>query len=265
MSIKIDKKIVIIYTYYETQISIFNLNYFIKNEVRYRENIDYILIINGKKCSVSLPIIKNLNIIKRKNTGYDFGGYYVALKYIKKKKLKYNFYIFMNSGVFGPVIPHYLKNIHWSKYFIDKINKKVKLVGTTIVCLPHDDLGGYGPKVEGFFFVTDKVGVHILKKEKTVFKIHKNKLSAIINGEYGLSNCILKNGYSIDCMIRKYQGIDWTDKKNWNLNNNQHSSRKNSFYGQTLLPYELIFHKWYWKNKDFCNLEIIKQYEKNKC
>lgn len=38
------------------------------------------------------------------------------------------------------------------QYFYKKINDIVKLVGTTIVCLPQWDAGGYGPKVEGFFY-----------------------------------------------------------------------------------------------------------------
>ena len=38
--------------------------------------------------------------------------------------------------------------------FISKINDKVKLVGTTLCCLPHTDAGGYGPKVEGFFLIS---------------------------------------------------------------------------------------------------------------
>ena len=44
-----------------------------------------------------------------------------------------------------------------------KINELVKLVGTTIVCLPHTDAGGYGPKVEGFFFMVDNIGLNLLK------------------------------------------------------------------------------------------------------
>ena len=143
----------------------------------------------------------------------------VALNYIKEHNKKYNNFFFMNSGVCGTIIPNYLKDVNWSTYFISKINDKVKLVGTTLCCLPHTDAGGYGPKVEGFFFATDVKGLSILFKEKTIFQIHENKYSAIVNGEYGLSNCLLKNGYSIDCMISKYR-IDWTDKKNWNMNNN---------------------------------------------
>ena len=53
------------------------------------------------------------------------------------------------------------------------------------------------------------------------------------------------------------------------MNNNKHPSRKNSFYGHSLNPYELIFHKWYWAPGDPnydtnpCNFEIIRQYVEN--
>ena len=119
--------------------------------------------------------------------------------------------------------------------------------------------------------MTDQIGLTLLLKENTIFQIHPDKYSAIILGEYGLSNCILNNGYSIDCMISKYQGINWTDKKNWNINNNLHPSRNNSFFEKSLIPYELIYHKWYWKsndvnyNTDNVNFEIIEQYINNIC
>ena len=265
-------KKVICYTYFSSPSSDYNLTFFIKKEVRPRPDIDYILVINGHNCPVPLPMIDNFKVIKRENTGYDFGGHFVALNYIKEQNKKYDYFFFMNSGACGPIIPNYLKgDSHWSKYFINKINDKVKLVGTTICCLPPKDEGGYGPKVEGFFFMTDVKGLGLLFKEKTIFKIHENKYSAIVNGEFGLSNCIFKNGYSIDCMISKYQGIDWTDKKNWNMNKNLHPSRKNSFYSNSLIPYELIFHKWFWSsgdpnyNTDPNNFEIIKQYFENNC
>ena len=265
-------KKVIIYAYHNSPSSDYNLDFFIKKELRYRPDIDYILVINGYDCPVSLPTIENFHVIKRENTGFDFGAHFVALNYIKEHNKKYDYFFFMNSGVCGPIIPNYLKDdAHWSTYFIRKINDKVKLVGTTICCLPHTDAGGYGPKVEGFFFATDIKGLSILFKEKTIFQIHQDKYSAIVHGEYGLSNCILKNGYSIDCMISKYQGIDWTDQKNWNMNNHLHPSRKNSFYSNCLIPYELIFHKWFWKSgdpnydTDNNNFEIIKQYFENNC
>ncbi len=105
-------KTVICYTYYDTPSSNYNLNFFIKKEVCYRETIDYILVINGKKCQVPLPNLRNLKIIERENKGYDFGGHYIALNYIKEQNLKYDYFIFMNSSVIGPIIPHYISNIN---------------------------------------------------------------------------------------------------------------------------------------------------------
>lgn len=67
-------------------------------------------------------------------------------------------------------------------------------------------------KLKDFFRNRCKRVKHFIQR-KTIFQIHQDKYSAIVHGEYGLSNCILKNGYSIDCMISKYQGIDWTDQK----------------------------------------------------
>jgi hypothetical protein len=169
----------------------------------------------------------------------------------------------MNSGVIGPILPTYFTYYHWSNIFIKKINNIVKLVGTTIVCLEPSDLGGYGPKVEGFFFMVDHCGLNLLKQEGTIFFNHNDKTDAIVNGEYGLSNCILKHGYSIDCILSKYKNIDWRNIFNWNRNNNIHPSRKNSFYGNSINPFEVIFHKWFWHGLETVNFDIIKQHVDN--
>ncbi len=255
-------KSVIIYTYHSSPSSDYNLNFFVKKELSYRENIDYIIVINGfnYNSKIVFPELKNLIIIKRENTGFDFGGHACALEHIEKLNKKYDYYFFMNSGVIGPILPHYFSEAHWSNVFIKKINDNVKLVGTTIVCLPTHDLGGYGPKVEGFFFMTDNIGLDLFKKEKTIFCNHADKVKAIVNGEYGISNCILKNGYSLDCMLPRYQNIDWRNSNNYNLNCNIHPSRNKSFYNYSINPYDVIFHKWFWHDFPTVNLELIKQY-----
>jgi len=255
-------KSVIIYTYFSSPSSDYNLDFFVKKELSFKENIDYIIVINGYVYNekIIFPILDNLTILKRENIGFDFGGHNYALEYIKENGKIYDYYFFMNSGVIGPIIPHYFRETHWSSVFIKKINGLVKLVGTSIVCLRHNDDGGYGPKVEGFFFMVDSIGLELLQKQKTIFCNHVNKYSAIIHGEYGLSNCILKNDYSIDCMLPKYQNIDWTNPYNYNLNNNEHPSRKNRFYGKSINPYDVIFHKWYWHGHETVNEDIIKQY-----
>jgi hypothetical protein len=258
-------KSVIIYTYYNSESSNYNLEFFSKNELKYRENIDYIIVINGFTCadSIVLPTIPNVTIIRRENIGFDFGGHNSALQHIEANNKTYDYYFFMNSSVIGPILPYYFTHDHWTNIFIRKINDIVKLVGTTIVCLPKHDRGGYGPKVEGFFFMVDYIGLQLLKSKNTIFCNHKDKISAIINGEYGMSKCILENGYSIDCMLRKYQNIDWRDIRNYNNNYNRHPSRNNSFYGNSIQPYEVIFHKWYWQNEEMVNFNLIEQYVKN--
>lgn len=258
-------KSVIIYTYYNSLSSNYNLGFYVKTELKHRDNIDYIIVINGFEhdSEIVFPDIPNLTVIKRENIGFDFGGHNCALQHIESNNKKYDFYFFMNSSVIGPILPHYFINEHWANIFIRKINDVVKLVGTTIVCLPLHDLGGYGPKVEGFFFMVDQIGLDLLKNQKTIFCDHNNKIDAIINGEYGLSNCILNNGYSIDCMLRKYQNIDWRDSSNYNNNCNIHPSRTNSFYGCSIQPYEVIFHKWHWDLYGNVNFDIIEQYINN--
>lgn len=250
---------VVIYTYCMSQSSDYNLSFFVKN-LTYSENIDYIIVINGHiyNENIIIPVLDNVTVLKRDNIGFDFGGHNYALEYIQNNQ-NYDYYFFMNSGVIGPIVPTYFTD-HWTNVFIKKINDKVKLVGTTIVCLPHHDLGGYGPKVEGFFFMVDQIGLDLLKNQKTIFFNHPDKTSAIVNGEYGLSNCIFKNGYTIDCLLPEYQNIDWINPTNHTLNNNIHPSRKNSFFGNSINPYDVIFHKWYWHGCESVNFDIVRQY-----
>ena len=255
---------VVIYTYYSSPSSDYNFAFFVKKEITYKQDIDYIIVINGHhyNASIEFPTLDNLTILKRDNIGFDFGGHAHALEYISNNEKVYDYYFFMNSGVIGPILPHYFTEKHWTDIFIKKINDKVKLVGTTIVCLPHHDAGGYGPKVEGFFFMVDTIGLSILQNQTNIFFNHPDKYSAIVYGEYGLSNCILKNGYSIDCMLPKYQNVDWTNANNYNLNDNLHPSRKNSFYGTSINPYDVIFHKWFWHGMEHVNFNIIEEYVK---
>ena len=252
-------KSVIIYTYYQSHVANYNLDFFIKRELSYKPNIDYMIIINGFNCPLRIPKLDNLTVLKRENIGFDFGGHNHAIQYLETHHKQYDYYFFMNSGVFGPVIKG--GNTHWSNLFINKITDKVKLVSTTIVCLPKNDNCGYGPKVEGFFFMTDKIGLDALKREMTIFCDHNDFGSAIINGEYGLSRCIFKNGFTIDCMLNQYKNIDWTNSIYYNINNNKHPSRHKSFFGNSLDPYEVVFHKWFWKNnKNLVSFDIIKKY-----
>lgn len=240
-------KIHISYVYHQSQRSDYNFSYFLENELKYRANIFYTIVINGNYCSFDIPKLDNCRIIYRNNTGYDFGGHNDALKKLGDDLKSFDYFFFLNCGVIGPILKN--KSENWYNRFTDKFNEKVKLVGTSIVCLPASDLGGFGPKVESFCFCLDKKGLDLVLQKGTIFYNHSNKTDAILNGEYSLSKCILQAGYTIDCMLTKYNNINWLNPANHHLNNNIHPSRQNSFYGKSINPYEVIFHKWYWKHQ----------------
>ena len=262
----------IIYAYYETSSAIYNLEFYIKTALTNDSNYLYIFVINGEKCSIDIPVQSNIVILKRNNIGFDFGAHAHAIRYLLNKctttnkieDLSIKYFIFMNCGVIGPFLPvYYPKNLHWSNIFIDRLNDQIKLVGTTIVCLPAHDKGGYGPKIEGFCFCSDKIGLSLLVKNGTVFTDHASKIDAIINGEFQLTKVILDNGYNIDCLLYKYQNIDWRDSNNYNLNNYKYPSRSGSYDDISIHPFEVVFHKWYW-NYDSTNTVLFNYVDKYK-
>ena len=54
-------KSVIIYTYFSSQSSDYNLEFFVKQELSYKNNIDYIIVINGYvyNTNIHFPILDN--------------------------------------------------------------------------------------------------------------------------------------------------------------------------------------------------------------
>ena len=63
----------------------FDFNKF-NDKTNYKDNIDYIIVINGYNYdkTIQFPNLPNLTILKRENVGYDFGGHNHALEYIEK-------------------------------------------------------------------------------------------------------------------------------------------------------------------------------------
>jgi hypothetical protein len=262
-------KTVITYAYHENSRTMYNLDYFIQVGMCNDPNLLYIFVINGNVCNVDIVEGDNCVIIRRDNVGYDFGAHRASIDYLINlygdfDSVPYDNYIFLNCGVIGPFLPsYYPSNIHWSNIFTSKLNDKVKLVGTSLVCFEYKSVTGQGPHIEGFCFCLDKIGLKIVMDTNTVFVNHLNKHDAINNGEYGLSKCILKAGYSLDCLLYKYQNIDWSNKQNWtNHNNYNHPSRNNTYDNITLHPFETVFHKWYWVGHQPVNFNYVVKYRK---
>ena len=259
-------KVLVSYVYFQSPVADVNFAHFIEHEVQEcRHDVDYVVVIQGHTSCLDesdvLPTAQNWHIIRRPNTEYDFGGHAATLDYLRSQRKRYAYHLFMNSGVLGPFLTPekrtLLGNLHWSTCFVERLNNTVKLVGTTIANLNSSDLGGNGPKVEGFCFATDCIGLECLVQQKTIFTDHSTKDDAIIEGEYGLSRCLFNHGYTIDCLIPSYEGVDWTNTDNHTLNNCVHPSRHHSFFGRDLSPYEVVMHKWYWHNQPTVSLNDV--------
>jgi hypothetical protein len=214
--------------------------------------VEYGLTINGECSAVECNDPKfrtraTLYRLKRENVGFDFGAHRAMLEYLDNKGLRYDVYIFLNDGVTGPIIPSYMpKGWHWTQAFADKLVNNVGLVGTSIVCLRRKDLGGYGPKVEGFAFALSASALEIVRKNGTSFQQHANKKKAILSGEYNMTRTLLAHGVGIDCLLSAYQGVDWRKESEWGCNSMVHPSRSGRYFGISIHPLEVLFHKVFW-------------------
>ena len=252
----------ITYAYYETNQTKFNLKFYSKIGIVDDKRYLYIIVTNGENCIIKLPTYDNVVILKRPNIGFDFGAHNHALEWAHEKygtKLPFNYYIFMNCGVVGPFIPpSFPKNLHWSTIFTSRIIDDIKLVGTTVSCLSLTIGDFHGPKIGGYFFATDNIGLSLMLDKKDIFKDHPTKRD-VIAAEYKTTDAIMNAGYNIDCLLYKYQGIDWRNKFYWKQYEGIFPDRQGTYYGISIHPFEVVFHKWYWAhhpnnliNFDYC-------------
>lgn len=232
-----NKKILITYVFFETKISLINLNFFIKNGVFNNNNVQYNFIIKGNKCSVKIPDYGNIKVYKMKNEGYDFGGYSYSIQMINKNTFDY--YIFLNDTVIGPFVPRFNSKNIWYEYFISLISDKVKLVGPTINRKNYNNIPEH---VQSMAFGTDYIGLKLLI-ENNIFNIENNikvfktkgKFEFIINFEVEMSGVIIKNGYEISSFMQYdnyYKKIEHGD-----------IHYNNKYFDITVNPVEIMFIK----------------------
>lgn len=232
-------KYCVLYSYFETNESRINLQFFIKNGLSINNDIFYIFLINNHKYSVKIPSQKNIKIICRDNIGYDFGSWKQGLESIDIDN--FNYFIFMNDTVRGPFLPRYIpNNINWYSMFCNLISEKIKLSGLSINYFPWGNKGNDLQHVQSMMFCTDKTGLAILNKD--IFNLPYNeyerilrekKENFIIKFEIGMSQQIIKNGFDISalyiCDIKKNKTGDiWYNNK---------------YFDSTMNPFEVMFIK----------------------
>jgi len=210
-------KTLILYIYHKNDKKIFyekNVTYFLENGIFKHEDYKFILILNSDKINETYKkSFDNYDIYYRKNIGYDFGGWSEIILDNNLQNIYDNF-IFINSSCIGPYINKDFKG-YWPEIFLNKLNENVRLVGTTINtanCLNQNDVIN-NSHVQSWFFCMNQDTLKFLIKNDIFSKNYiNNKVELINKCEIGMSRLLINNGWNIACLMKDYNGIDFTFK-----------------------------------------------------
>ena len=187
------------------------VRHFIENAIYKGKNVKFMIIWN---CNGGLPpdvtIPKYVEILFRKNIGYDFGGWSHGLFHNNNYK-KYDNYLFVNSSVYGPFLKEDEPIHNWVYKYLNGLNDDVKLYGSTINSMGASNLA----HVQSYIFCVNRETLLFLI-QKEIFSLKnmaKTFLDAIYNKEVRMSNLIINNGWNIGCTHTLYKGVDFRNVK----------------------------------------------------
>jgi hypothetical protein len=213
-------KFVCIYAYYEKNITyIKNFQFFLRNGIL--PNVDYYFVINGE-CSFFIDdFLKdkdvNYSIVKRKNTGYDFGAWSSVVNSLKEK---YDYYAFINTSVKGPIYESNNSKQNWLNKYLQLFNTKdVRLVGISIHVYMNTHFK-YNIKkilncdrpythVQSMFFILDDKGLQFLKQKQFFNEQFDEFYKVVIHKEIGMSQLLLNNGWNVNCFQQSHKNYDY--------------------------------------------------------
>ena len=226
-------KVCIIYVYYERkneQKNQTNLSFFIKyglDKSRWRNmDITTLFVINGHQYEVLIPETEDIFILKEANCS-DWEGWYNGIKYFENKYKEpiyesFSHLCLINASSFGPVYEDG-KDRHWLDPFLNKMSMESSIACSPCInYLQNTDAGGPGPRLVPHFSLIriDKTILRLLTQtliyptakdsiqkkyinypKNTILGKKKDKIDAILTGEYGLSRVLLKYNFNISCLV----------------------------------------------------------------
>ncbi|KAL3163355.1 hypothetical protein ABBQ32_009744 [Trebouxia sp. C0010 RCD-2024] len=246
----------VLYTYSNSDLEYErNLHFFVQHGMAEGDGCDYLIIVqqgdNIRPSERPLPDLpRNAQYIFHDNLCFDWGTFGWALGSTVLDVSSYTYIVFMNSSVRGPHLPVYWPSfVHWSSILTSRLVGNVKLVGSSISCestFLHGDLTAsrrQNPHVQSYMMATDQEGLKILQDDGLVFKCYESLHDTVWNSELGSSVAIFKAGYTIDSLMLKYRGADWSDTSNWNCNGGLNPYAVDAYDGINLNPLEVVFVK----------------------
>ncbi|PNH12741.1 LIM domain and RING finger protein [Tetrabaena socialis] len=230
-----------------------NLEYFVREAIQGDTRSDYVIVVQESTDMrvVTLPKLpRHARYVRHTNRCYDWGSFGWLLLTGRVDPRRYRYFLFINCSVRGPFLPTYARGrIHWTHPFTSRLVGDVRMVGPTISCegspLNGDFRGKWrhNPHVQSYVVATDLVGLQVLIDDGRVFHCHNTRWTTIYYSELGSSTAILKAGYNLDCLMAKYQGVDWRNKTNWGCNGRSSPQSELTYDGVSLDPHEVMFVK----------------------
>ncbi|KAL0054031.1 hypothetical protein WJX82_002656 [Trebouxia sp. C0006] len=211
-------QVLVVYHYYESlttceedeevQVIRSNLLSFLRFAVRENDGADYVISMGGRMNPSLLDLIPafcnvRLRFVDNSTMHSDTCSFQKALVEFGPALLqRYKYFVVINNGMRGPFARanQGMELHHWTQPFIDQLNSHVKLVGPYLSC-------EIKVHVQGPFLVMDRVGVqYLLDIWGGCWSDHQTDIE---NGEVGLSQAILADGYNIASMQHEYLGLDF--------------------------------------------------------
>jgi hypothetical protein len=133
--------------------------------------------------------------------------------------------------------------------------RAVRAVAASLVCLPEEDAGGPGPRLESWAVALDELGLAAAVRAGAL-AVRPCKTcpdadtSIVVGGEYALTRALLEGGHNVATLLSRYaRGLDWGDARarHGRCNDNAHPSRVGTYGpGASAHPYETVFVKSSW-------------------
>jgi hypothetical protein len=132
--------------------------------------------------------------------------------------------------------------------------RAVRAVGSSLVCLPEQDAGGPGARLESWAVALDELGLaSAVRAGALAVRSCKTcpdaETSIVVGGEYALTKALLDEGHNVATLLARYaRGTDWSDPSHGRCNDNAHPSRAGSYAaGLSAHPFETVFVKSSWR------------------
>ena len=236
------ERVLVLYTYAHETWRCENLKFFLTHGIIAKtiENIsiDYVFVVNGDASQLLEQLeLRNLrytyeslnddesffhsddslrsnvpliHVVKRENTGFDFCAWKLILQRgLVPRPGLYVRIITMNGSVRGPfMVPALRSLLTWVDIFIQPLRNKVKLVGTTVNCVPL--LRTADGVFAGLHLQSMVLGWHMdgLKASAWTFQCLDRMIEVVSHCEVGATQSLLEAGFAAVALQKSFYGFE---------------------------------------------------------